>query len=69
MQKDEASHKHIALTVPPWIMTNSAAVWDTISQLGEERRWEAKKALYSFGDAADEIGVITRGLVKIVAAD
>lgn len=69
MQKNDAAHKHIALTVPPWIMTDSAAVWDTIAPLGEERRWEAKKVLYTFGDAADEIAVIARGLVKIVAAD
>ena len=48
MQKDDAFHKHIALTVPPWIMTDSAAVWDTIAPLGEERRWEAKKVLYTF---------------------
>lgn len=50
-------------------MTDPSGTWEKVLPLGEEKRWGRKKILYDFGDTADEIVLITEGMVKIVASD
>lgn len=54
-------------SVPPWLMTEDASQWDDVLAEGTLASWPRKTVIYNFDDTADEIVLLRKGLVNIVA--
>lgn len=58
---------HLPGTVTPWILRDDWPLWKKLFPLGTRETWQPKHVLYKYSDAADDIILITDGLLKIVA--
>lgn len=54
-------------SIPPWLMSADISPWEDILAEGTPIQWSRKTNIYTFDDAANEIILLRRGLVKIVA--
>lgn len=54
-------------SIPPWLMSADISPWEGVLAQGTLITWPRKTNIYTFDDSANEIILLRKGLIKIVA--